>query len=483
MNLVKAADDLKNLSDQQLMTAGQNPVVVPPYLVLAEMKRREQLRAEYAKSQQQQQQPTVAQQVVQGMAQGQPQQQPQPQAQGIMQAMPQGGAPVQAMAGGGQVGRYADGKAPVSYGQAIEPFLQQMLGMRTQVPPEIKSTLPMTPEDMAKIYRMPTIEEKMAAAQGLIGPRDYSQYEDYLRQQTQEAKARKPRLGDALIAAGAAMAANRDPRVGIANILAQGIGSGSEAYRAQQERQKKDLQTAMMAQMALNKMKQEDRAKLVDLASSLASSEAGRNISVMQTVEANRRAEENRKRAERVAVERANAEIIKSVIGARIGAATHDIDAKRAIDLANMRISSAMNKPLTQKERVKEEAASLFEDAISQARTYSYNTAEERKKKGLAPLDPYDLAIKNVQNQNYFKGYGNTARQLAGAALIDTQQKETRINTALRSIALREKQADKGSGLASILGKGDVAELTPEMQMQQALQRSLTAAGAAPEQD
>jgi len=60
MNLVKAADDLKNLSDQQLMMAGQNPVVVPPYLVLAEMKRREQLRAEYAKSAQAQQQPTTA---------------------------------------------------------------------------------------------------------------------------------------------------------------------------------------------------------------------------------------------------------------------------------------------------------------------------------------------------------------------------------------------------------------------------------------
>jgi len=35
MNLVKAADDLKNLSDQPLMMAGQDPVVLPPYLVLA----------------------------------------------------------------------------------------------------------------------------------------------------------------------------------------------------------------------------------------------------------------------------------------------------------------------------------------------------------------------------------------------------------------------------------------------------------------
>jgi hypothetical protein len=54
MDLVKAADDIKNLSDQQLLAAQQNPVSVPPYLILAEMKRREQIRASYAKAQQQQ---------------------------------------------------------------------------------------------------------------------------------------------------------------------------------------------------------------------------------------------------------------------------------------------------------------------------------------------------------------------------------------------------------------------------------------------
>lgn len=286
MNLVKAADDLKNLSDQQLMMAGQNPVVVPPYLVLAEMKRREQLRAEYAKSQQQQQQPTVAQQVAQGMAQGQPQQQqqPQPQAQGIMQAMPQGGSPVQAMAGGGQVGRYADGKAP-----EMSPELAYAMSLlskqRVAVPTEVAPTLPMTMEDINRMYPSISVKDKIESARQILGTPDYSQYENYLQQQMQEAKAKRPSLGDALIAAGAAMAANRDPRVGIANVLAQGIGAGSEAYRAQQERQKKDLQTAMMAQMAFGKMKQEDLNKRIELASQLASSERGEGIAKMQMLE------------------------------------------------------------------------------------------------------------------------------------------------------------------------------------------------------
>lgn len=489
MNLVKTAEDLKNLSDQQLMSAGQNPVVVPPYLVLAEMKRREQMRAEYAKATQQQgQQPTVAQQTAQSLMQGQPQpqqpQQPQPQGQGIMQAMPQGGAPVQAMAGGGQVGRYAEGKSPDSYAQAIEPFLQQMLGMRTQVPPEVRSTLPMTPEEMVRLYRMPTIEEKMAAAQGLVKPADYSQYEAYLQQQMQEAKTKKPRLGDALIAAGAAMAANRDPRVGITNILAQGIGAGSESYRAQQEKQKKDLQTAMMAQMALGKMKQEDRAKLIELASSLASTEAGRNISVMQTVEANRRAEEERKRRERSAIERANADITKAVVGARIGATTKEIDAKRAIDLFNARMAAVANRPTTPKEKARSEAADLMRDAIGQAQTYIYNTAAERKKKGLPEDDPYDLAIRNIRNDKYFKGYSGIAKQLAQEELIGMKVKEGRLKLMQEQQDLREKLAQsKTAGLASILGQGVAPQMTPEIQMQMALQSSLAAAGAAPEQD
>ena len=285
MNLVKAADDLKNLSDQQLMMAGQNPVVVPPYLVLAEMKRREQLRAEYAKSQQQQQQPTVAQQVAQGMAQGQPQQpqQPQPQAQGIMQAMPQGGAPVQAMAGGGRVRRYAKGDAviPEGYIDLAEKF--RNIPVTTPVPPALTREQVMA--DTSKAYQPSGIAEEMQSARSVLGTPDYSQYEAYLKQQMQESRAKKPSLGDALIAAGAAMAANRDPRVGIANILAQGISAGSESYRAQQERQKKDLQTAMMAQMALNKMKQEDIGKQVELAGQMAGNKRGWLVSQMQVVE------------------------------------------------------------------------------------------------------------------------------------------------------------------------------------------------------
>lgn len=321
MNLVKTAEDLKNLSDQQLMSAGQNPVVVPPYLVLAEMKRREQMRAEYAKATQQQgQQPTVAQQTAQSLMQGQPQpqqpQQPQPQGQGIMQAMPQGGAPVQAMAGGGQVGRYAEGGSSSASPLAdISYIARQLEGLKVPVPAAPAPDMPTTMEEFSRLYPSTSIANKVASARALLGSPDYSQYEAYLQQQMQEARSKKPRLGDALIAAGAAMAANRDPRVGIANILAQGIGAGSESYRAQQEKQKKDLQTAMMAQMALNKMKQEDLGKQVELASQMASSERGENITKWQLLEHAKSTIFNKMATARNEAEKRNLEVQLKQIG------------------------------------------------------------------------------------------------------------------------------------------------------------------------
>lgn len=321
MNLVKTAEDLKNLSDQQLMSAGQNPVVVPPYLVLAEMKRREQMRAEYAKATQQQgQQPTVAQQTAQSLMQGQPQpqqpQQPQPQGQGIMQAMPQGGAPVQAMAGGGQVGRYADGGSSSASPLAdISYIARQLEGLKVPVPAAPAPDMPTTMEEFSRLYPSASIADKAASARALLGSPDYSQYEAYLQQQMKEARSKKPRLGDALIAAGAAMAANRDPRVGIANILAQGIGAGSESYRTQQEKQKKDLQTAMMAQMALNKMKQEDLGKQVELASQMASSERGENITKWQLIEHAKSTIFNKMATARNEAEKRNLEVQLKQIG------------------------------------------------------------------------------------------------------------------------------------------------------------------------
>ena len=298
MNLVKAADDLKNLSDQQLMAAGQNPVAIPPYLVLAEMKRREQLRASFAKAQQQQQ-PPVIQQVAQNLAQGQPQQpqQPQPQGQGIMQAMPQGAV---GMAGGGHVARYADkGRVTAPTQLAIDPFVADLMKKQSDIyasmlsAPAPQSTarpdLVLSQADIERQYKGKSPLELMSQAESLYGKGDYSAYENFLRGQMEEAKSRKVRLGDALIAAGAAMASNRDPRVGLASVLAQGLGAGAQSYRQAEEQKKKDIQTAMLAQVALDKMKREEQQQRAGLAMNLAQMDSGKLLTMLQTLEANKR--------------------------------------------------------------------------------------------------------------------------------------------------------------------------------------------------
>ena len=212
MNILKAADDIKNFSDQQLLSAGENPVMLPPYLVLAEMKRREQMRSEFAKSQQQQQPPTVIQQTAQNLAQsqqqqGQPQQgQPQqgmpqqPQAQGIMQGAPQ---QVMAMASGGYVPRYAAGTS--NYGALLAREMNTP-PPAPRPPAQAPPSLAMSSEDIAKRYPDKPLAGYIDELRSAYGPRDYSAEKKLVDYQTQMAESKKPRFGDALIAAGAAMA-------------------------------------------------------------------------------------------------------------------------------------------------------------------------------------------------------------------------------------------------------------------------------------
>ena len=437
MNLVKAADDLKNLSDQQLMMAGQNPVVVPPYLVLAEMKRREQLRAEYAKSAQAQQQPTVMQQVTQNLVQQPQQQQPQqqqqpPQAQGIMQAAP---PQVAAMAGGGHVARYAEG----TKGYTLRPGYQAVMDAIRAIPrptqQDVVPSGPMTSEEFAKLYKFPTVQEKLAQAESILGRQDYSEYQKYLDEQRQEAEGRKVRLGDALIAAGAAMASNRDNRVGLASLLAQGIGAGSEAYRSAQERKKKDIQAAMLANMALKNMMQQERAKQIQLASDLSSQERGQKVVEAQTIEANRRQYQDNLRKAREQAESQEIQMALKAAGILQAQASADDTAR----LASLRNPFGRSSATTQREQKLEEARGLAFDASLLSREYL-------SQKGLSgELDFLDLAINNLRNPNYFKDRDSSQKLIAISLLEDEKKKRQAMIIQQRLADLKEKKANPSS--------------------------------------
>jgi len=288
MNLIKAADDLKNLSDQQLMMAGQNPVSVPPYLVLAEMKRREQLRAEFSKSQQQQPQPTVIQQTAQNLAQQQPQQmqqQAQPQAQGIMQTAP---PQVVAMAGGGHVARYAEGdlvQAADGYAKAVGNFMEYQPTMSSYKAPGIATSY----EQMRAMYPETSFADFKKSAETMYGTPDYSAEQELVARQMEQAKKGRPIIGDAFLSAARELA-QFNPRETFAGKLARGIMGATQSIQSGREQQKKDMQAAMMANIALERMKREDEAKKVQAAMELSRQDRGTLISFMQTAEANSRA-------------------------------------------------------------------------------------------------------------------------------------------------------------------------------------------------
>jgi len=418
MNLVKAADDIKNLSDQQLLSASQNPVMVPPYLVLAEMKRREQLRAQYAKAQQQQQQPSVAQQVAQNlvqpqMQQGQPQQgaPQQPPPQGIMQAAP---PQAMAMAQGGHVARYEKGGGISSFQAAVDA-MKALLPERTTTAPRTMPSVPKTEEEYLKMYPKKSPLDFISEAESLFGKPDYSKEEQLVARQRQLAEAKRPRIGDALIAAGAAMASNRDPRVGLASLMAQGIGVGSQAYQSAKEQREKDLNTAMLAEIALNKMKQEDVGKRAKSAFDLYQADRGERIVLQQHLEAakareieqyNRSLDEDRRQQHATNL---------AIIQASINQLNADRDASlraRQIDATLARQSAGPKETVAQ--AAKSKAQGLAFDALVQATDYLQRNPDAKKKFESAN----DLAIENLFNQKFFAGYSPEIRQQARYFLL-----------------------------------------------------------------
>ena len=447
MNLVKAADDLKNLSDQQLMVAGQNPVAVPPYLVLAEMKRREQLRAEYAKAQQgqQQQQPPVAQQVAQNLMQGQqqPQQQQQPPAQGIMQAMPQG---AMGMAGGGHVARYAN-KGIVN----VDPYMDAIKRMesisipRPQAPTATRESMM---AEYARAYPMPTIEDKIASARALLGAQDYSKYEEYLRKQRAEAEAGRPVLG-AAFTAGAREMGRFDPRETFAGKLARGIMGATEAIQANREQKKKDIQTAVLAEMAFKNMLQQNKAKEIDLASQLASTDRGQMIAALQMVESRLNQDMRDYNEAKSKAEQVEAQAKLAATKAKYDAIESALRNQTQLSIAGIAAGSRFaERPPTAAQAATDRGNALASDALMQAEDYL------SKKGKLEGFNQIDLALSNLRNPNYFAGFKAEDRMRAASALRKYKKELQDQYIAKRKLELAEQKQSQSQSIINLKKAG-----------------------------
>ena len=450
MNILKAADDIKNFSDQQLLSAGENPVMLPPYLVLAEMKRREQMRAEFAKSQQQQQPPTVIQQTAQNLAQsqqqqGQPQQgQPQqgmpqqPQAQGIMQGAPQ---QVMAMAGGGYVPRYAAGTS--NYGALLAREMNTP-PPAPRPPAQAPPSLAMSNEDIAKRYPDKPLAGYIDELRSAYGPRDYSAEKKLVDYQTQMAESKKPRFGDALIAAGAAMASNRDNKVGLANLLAQAIGVGSQSYDAAKENQNKLRNLAMMGQVALQRQQQKDSDDIIGKAMESKRSDAGVRFGQLQTIEANIRSISE-------ALSRAQSDTDKMMLQRELNRfeairAMAVNEATNASHIQQALIASSMrNQQKPSQKQIDEERA---QDLAAKALMYA--AEHKRKNPGYKSSTP-QLAIDNLFTMKgpegkkipaFFEGYRDEDRMRARQVIQ-------------ASMATSASLAQKEAATAASIRKGD----------------------------
>lgn len=226
MNLIQQAEQLKMVPDQALSQMQQRPTDVPPYLVVAEMQRRMNMRKAYeaAQGQNPMNQPPVAQQVGQQF-----QQQGQPPTGGP----PQGPPPQQPMqmAGGG----LAD----------LSKYFQGMMGGRESLP-EVNPAL----LGMSQFPSDPRWDEMRKWKANPRNPEDWKAHLARIQEQTGESplvaeaakfeeqekglRSKKPNINQLLIQLGLGMAGSRRPD--LMGMIAEGGASALNGFTNERDR-------------------------------------------------------------------------------------------------------------------------------------------------------------------------------------------------------------------------------------------------------
>jgi len=204
MNLIQQAEQLKNLPDQALVQMQQRPTDTPPYLVLAEMQRRANMRKAYQNTQQgsPMNQPPVTQQMTQQFAQGQMPANP--------QAAPQQGVRPPGMASGGlaSLANYFSQMQGEPQRQALPEVDQAMLGMSPYPEDPDYTELRKMKQDPYNSRTWEQHYEELAKKSNLSGLKAVA--DKYAEQET-EMRGRKQGLSQILMNLGLGMAASRRP--------------------------------------------------------------------------------------------------------------------------------------------------------------------------------------------------------------------------------------------------------------------------------
>ena len=277
MNLIEQAERLKTLPDQELVQMQQRPTMIAPFLVLAEMQRRETMRKAATSGQDPVQQTTVAQEMSSRLAQMQPQQQPQQPQQ--TQQMRTGGAVRAANGLPDDVSKFFDytGAASIPAPPAAGPRLSRI-------------TSPMPAFSLAEIDALAGPARGTGAIlseiRGVRGESPLVALGEQLKQREEQVRGQRQSLGETLMRLGLGMAASRRPD--FLGAVGEGGLSALQGYVQNRDFTRKDAADLLRQRMAVEAQRQQSDDVLFREAGELARSEQYGRVSTIQAIQAAR---------------------------------------------------------------------------------------------------------------------------------------------------------------------------------------------------
>lgn len=286
MDLMSLSNSLKNLSDQQLAGIAHTSPEIPPFLLVAEMQKRSEMRKEYAAATAKQpSQQTVAERLM-GEFQAAPGQAPQgaPAGGGIAALPPQQAPQATGMAAGGIVSlaHYDNGGAVDETGAAQE-------GDQPSAPPQAPPGLnpAMTPEEFMKRYPQPQFSAAMREVQASQGPDQLAPLSVELARLYAQDRAAKINPMSALSQAGFAMAASGSHSFG--KVLGEGGLQAIANIQAQKDQQRANLMQTLQGRIGLAEHQQGAQQHQEQLASAVLGRDSGYTNTMMNELEPNLR--------------------------------------------------------------------------------------------------------------------------------------------------------------------------------------------------
>lgn len=305
MNLVQQAEQIKLIPDAVLGPMQQNPTVFPPFLVLAEMQRREAMRNSSRATGDPVQQKTVAEEMREKFNPAPQMQQPaqNPQQQ-MAQPMPQAGmpgAPSMRLAGGGLASLLE--QAP--QGNGLAGLWGSMTGLGGMPPvdpalanPQFPAAAPFgsyageppaTQEQLAKKFPTRSLKAVKEETDGQRAPDGLKEYADLLASQEKDARGKKPKIGEILMNLGLAMAASKRPD--FAGAIGEGGLAALHGYSKQRDANLERADSLMKQRMGVAEARQRRDDQALADARAVWAQEQHNNNANMQTLTASERAQ------------------------------------------------------------------------------------------------------------------------------------------------------------------------------------------------